>query len=35
MCFDRAYYNVQVQQFGVPALAYLYDIAAAVSVHFW
>ena len=30
-----AYYNVQVQQFDVPALAYLYDIAAAMGVPFW
>ena len=34
MCFDMAYYNVQVHQFDVPALAYLYDIAAAAGVHF-
>ena len=32
MCFDMAYYNVQVQQFGVPALAYLDGIAAAAGV---
>ena len=35
MCFDTAYYNVWVQEFDVPALAYLCDIAAAVGVHFW
>ena len=29
------YENVQVQQFDMPALAYLYDIAVAVGVHFW
>ena len=35
MGFDMAYYNVQVQQFDVPALAYLYSIAAAVGVQIW
>ena len=34
MCFGTAYYNVQVQQFDVPALDYLYDIAVAAGVHF-
>ena len=31
MCFDTAYYNVQVQQFDVPALAYHCGIAAAAG----
>ena len=35
MCFDTAYYNVQVQQFDVPVLAYLYGIAVAVGVQNW
>ena len=35
MHFDMAYYNVQVQQFDVPALAYLYGIAAAAGVQIW
>ena len=30
-----AYYNVQVQQFDVPALAFLCGIAAAVGVQIW
>ena len=32
MCFDMAYYNVQVQQFDVPILAYLCGIAVTVGV---
>ena len=35
MYFGIVYWNVQVQQFDVPALAYLYDLAVAVGVDFW
>ena len=35
MCFDTAYYDVQVQQFDEPALAYLYGIAVAAGVLIW
>ena len=35
MCFDTAYYNVQVQQFDVPALAYLCGIAVAAGMQIW
>ena len=35
MCFDITYYNVQVQQFDVPVLVYLYGIAVAVGVQIW
>ena len=35
MCFDAVCYDVQVQQFDVPVLAYLFGIAVAVSVQVW
>ena len=35
MHFDVVCYDVQVQQFDVPVLAYLYGIAVAVSVQVW